>query len=84
MKQRKQFDLADYKPGDKVETRCGRAARIICTNEKGNTPVVALVSYTEYEYELAVEYKSNGHGSNGDNALDLFIITDTPDKSRLS
>lgn len=41
----KQFDLQKYitNPYRKIVTRDGRPARIICTEAKGNYPVVALI-----------------------------------------
>ena len=57
-----QFSLEKYleKPNRKVVTRDGRSVRIICTNAKGNFPVVALVEiYNGAENVFRVE--ENGH-----------------------
>ena len=52
----KQFSLKEYlkNPSRKVVTRDGRKVRIICTDAKGNCPVVGLVDYENYEVALNV------------------------------
>ena len=49
-------------------TRDGRNARIICTDAKGNCPVVGLVDYENYE--VALNVTKNGKI---DGVLDLFF-----------
>lgn len=66
----KQFNLEEYlkNPSRKVITRDGKNARIICTDAKGNCPVVGLVDYENYE--VALNATKNGKI---DGALDLFF-----------
>ena len=66
----KQFNLDEYlkNPSRKVVTRDGRNARIICTDAKGNCPVVGLVDYENYE--VALNVTKNGKI---DGVLDLFF-----------
>ena len=57
-----QFSLEKYleNPNRKVVTRDGRSVRIICTDAKGNYPIVALVEiYNGAENVFRVE--ENGH-----------------------
>jgi hypothetical protein len=79
MKQRKQFNLADYKPGDKVETRDGRKVRILCTDAKSDCPIIASVTSPTSD-EIAVQYNENGEDDSGEKEYDLFIVTEKPDK----
>lgn len=66
----KRFNLEEYlkNPSRKVITRDGRKARIICTDAKGNCPVVGLVDYENYE--VALNVTKNGKI---DGVLDLFF-----------
>ena len=66
----KQFNLEEYlkNPSRKVVTRDGRKVRIICTDAKGNCPVVGLVDYENYE--VALNATKNGKI---DGVLDLFF-----------
>ena len=66
----KQFSLEEYlkNPSKKVVTRDGRKVRIICTDAKGNCPVVGLVDYENYE--VALNVTKNGKI---DGVLDLFF-----------
>ena len=65
-----QFSLEKYleNPNRKVVTRDGRKVRIICTDAKGNCPVVGLVDYENYE--VALNVTKNGKI---DGVLDLFF-----------
>ena len=56
----KQFSLEEFKknPNRKVVTRDGHSVRIICTDAKGDYPIIALVDYDDAE-ELFF-YKPNG------------------------
>ena len=71
----KQFNLEEYlkNPTKKVITRDGRSARIICTDAKGNFPIIALVE-TYNGNEIALRLKENGHFYNDtENSSDLFF-----------
>ena len=71
----KQFNLQEYlaNPSRKVVTRDGRKVRIICTDRKGATPIIALVNDGLSE-ELGHAFYSNGKiFSDEDNELDLFF-----------
>jgi hypothetical protein len=78
MKQRKQFNLADYKPGDKVETRDGRKVRILCTDAKSDCPIIASVTSPTSD-EIAVQYNENGEDDSGEKEYDLYIVTEKSD-----
>ena len=56
----KQFSLEEFKknPNRKVVTRDGHSVRIICTDAKGDYPIIALVDY--YEVEELFFYKPDG------------------------
>ena len=66
----KQFNLEEYlkNPSMKVVTRDGRNVRILCTDAKGNCPVVVLVDYEDYE--VAFNVTKNGKL---DDVSDLFF-----------
>ena len=66
----KQFNLEEYlkNPSRKVVTRSGKSARIICTDAKGNCPVVGLVDYENCE--IAFNVTKNGKL---DGVSDLFF-----------
>ena len=71
----KPFSLEEYlkNPSRKVVTRDGRDVRIICTDRKGATPIIALVNDGLSE-ELGHAFYSNGKiFSDEDNELDLFF-----------
>ena len=70
----KQFSLDEYlkNPSRKIVTRDGKPVRIICTDAKGNAPIIGLVSYENSE--VALNATKDGM-INGD--LDLFF---TPEK----
>ena len=70
----KAFNLEEYlkNPNRKVVTRNGRSARIICTDAKGNYPIVALIE--EGGYEHALSYTKDGKlYVGGTNDYDLFF-----------
>ena len=48
----KEFNLDEYlkNPSQKVVTRDGKAVRIICTDRKGEQPILALVTTTGEEF----------------------------------
>ena len=71
----KQFNLQEYlkNPTKKVITRDGRSARIICTDAKGNFPIIALVK-TYNGSETVLRLKENGRFYNDtENSSDLFF-----------
>ena len=72
----KEFNLNEYlkDPSKKVVTRDGRAVRIICTDAKGDEPIIALVYNNNREEENVYTYNRDGsfYGDNYD-CLDLFF-----------
>ena len=71
----KQFNLEEYlkNPTKKVITRDGRNARIICTDAKGNFPIIALVEIHNGA-ETVIRLKENGRFYNDtENSSDLFF-----------
>ena len=72
----KEFNLNEYlkDPSKKVVTRDGRAVRIICTDAKGDEPIIALVYNNIREEENVYTYNRDGYfyGDN-DSCLDLFF-----------
>ena len=70
------FNLDEYlqNPSQKVVTRDGRAVRIICTDAKGDEPIIALVYNNIREEENVYTYNRDGYfyGDN-DSCLDLFF-----------
>ena len=74
----KQFSLEEFKknPTRKVVTRSRKPVRIICTDAKGDYPVIGLVHYTGGdERESPNTYTENGSYdiSNDEDARDLFF-----------
>ena len=70
----KPFSLDEYLKNQKrkVVTRNGRSARIICTDAKGNYPIVALIE--EGGYDNALSYTKDGKLYVGEtNDYDLFF-----------
>ena len=70
----KAFSLEEYikNPNRKVVTRNGRSARIICTDAKGNYPIVALIE--EGGYDNALSYTKDSKLYVGEtNDYDLFF-----------
>ena len=71
----KPFNLEEYlkNPSRKVVTRDGRPVRIICTDRKGATPIIALVNDGLSE-ELGYAFYSDGKFFRcGNYELDLFF-----------
>ena len=71
----KQFNLAEYleNPGRRIITKDGRNVRIICTDAKGNFPIIALVE-TYNGNETVLRLKENGRFYNDtENSSDLFF-----------
>ena len=70
----KQFSLNEYlaNPSRKVVTRYGRPVRIICTDAKGNYPVIGLVLSKEVEDPNS--YTENGvYLNDNESSSDLFF-----------
>ena len=75
----KQFNLEEYlkNPSRKVVTRDGRNVRVLCTNAKGDYPIVALIATLDGSIEFVCKFKKDGHFlDNDDNNsnLDLFFV----------
>ena len=72
----KPFSLEDYlkNPSRKVVTRDGRKVRIICTDRKGDTPIIALVYNANEGREYGYAFNSDGKYFNyKDDDIDLFF-----------
>ena len=71
----KDFNLNEYlkNPSQKVVTRDGRAVRIICTDAKGDEPIIALVYNKIREEENVYTYNREGRFYKDDSCLDLFF-----------
>ena len=75
----KQFNLKEYlqNPSRKIVTRDGRNVRVLCTNAKGDYPIVALIATLDGSIEFVCKFKKDGHFlDNDDNNsnLDLFFV----------
>ena len=74
----KEFNLTEYlkNPSQKVVTRDGRAVRIICTDAKGDEPIIALVYNKIRDEENVYTYNRDGYFY-GDNVscLDLLFTS---------
>ena len=74
----KEFNLTEYlkNPSQKVVTRDGREVRIICTDAKGDEPIIALVYNNIRDEENVYTYNRDGsfYGDN-DSCLDLFFVS---------
>ena len=71
----KKFSLEEYlkNPDSEIVTRDGRPVRIICTDRKGATPIIAFVN-DGLSGELGHAFYSDGKiFSDEDNELDLFF-----------
>ena len=72
----KEFNLTEYlkDPSKKVVTRDGRDVRIICTDAKGDEPIIALVYNKNREEENVYTYNREGYFyENNESCLDLFF-----------
>ena len=72
------FNLDEYlqKQSLKVVTRDGREVRIICTDAKGDEPIIALVYNNNREEENVYTYNRDGYFyKDNDSCLDLFFAT---------
>ena len=70
------FKLDDYlkDTSRKVVTRDGRKVRIICTDVKGNAPIVAVIGEKD-NTENVLRYESDGI-MHGNHDIDLFFAPD--------
>lgn len=73
----KQFNLEEYlkNPSRKVVTRNGRkVTRILCTDARGQYPIVALVKALDNDNESAFSYTKDGHfDPEEEHIYDLFF-----------
>ena len=72
----KPFNLEEYlkDPSRKVVTRDGRPVRILCTDRKGDTPIIALVNDANDGQEYGYAFYSDGKFfRDGADELDLFF-----------
>lgn len=72
----KEFNLEEFKknPSQKVVTRDGREVRIICTDAKGDEPIIALIYNNNREEENVYTYNRDGiFYKDNDSCLDLFF-----------
>ena len=72
----KEFSLEEYlkNPERKVVTRDGRKVRILCTDRKGDTPIIALVNDANDGQEYGYAFYSDGKFfRDGGDELDLFF-----------
>ena len=78
----KKFNLDEYlaNPSKKIVTRDGKNVRIICTDAKGNFPIIALVE-THNGTETALRLKENGHFYNDTiDYRDLFFAAEKQER----
>jgi len=71
----KPFSPETWKNGAKVETRDGRAARILCTDMKSSYPIVAIVMCKDGK-EFVTEYDADGHFYTGTIHSSDLVITE--------
>ena len=73
----KEFNLTEYlkNPSQKVVTRDGREVRIICTDAKGDEPIVALLYNKNRDEENVYTYNRDGRFYKNDSCLDLFFTS---------
>lgn len=72
----KEFSLEEYQKNTerKVVTRDGRKVRIICTDRKGDTPIIALVYDANEGQEYGYAFYSDGkYFRDGNDEFDLFF-----------
>ena len=73
----KQFNLEEYlkNPSRKVATRNGRKVnRFLCTDARGQYPIVALVKALDDDKESAFSYTKDGHfDPDEEHIYDLFF-----------
>ena len=72
----KEFSLEEYlkNPDSEIVTRDGRKVRILCTDRKGDTPIIALVHDANDGQEYGYAFYSDGKFfRDGGDELDLFF-----------
>lgn len=72
----KEFSLEEYlkNPDREVVTRDGRKVRIICTDRKGDTPIIALVHNADDGQESGYAFYPDGkYFIDKDDEFDLFF-----------
>ena len=72
----KEFSLEEYlkNPNREVVTRDGKKVRIICTDRKGDTPIIALVYNANEGQEYGCAFYSDGkYFIDKDDEIDLFF-----------
>ena len=72
----KEFNLEEYlkNPNREIVTRDGRKVRILCTDRKGDTPIIALVNDANDGQEYGYAFYSDGKFfRDGGDELDLFF-----------
>ena len=72
----REFSLEEYlkNPNREVVTRDGRKVRILCTDRKGDTPIIALVYNANEGQEYGYAFYSDGKFfRDGNDELDLFF-----------
>lgn len=76
----KQFNLEEYlkDPSKKVVTKDGRkVTRFLCTDARGQYPIVALVEALDGDKESAFSYTKDGHFYPGEEHIyDLFFASE--------
>lgn len=76
----KPFNLEEYlkNPSRKVVTRDGRNVRIICTDRRGDYPVIALIGKQDNDEETLDAFTEYGRWalSGKESANDLFFTTE--------
>lgn len=74
----KQFNLQEYlaNPSQKVVTRDGKHVRILCTDAKGDYPIIALAPLNEYNRELLLRCEADGSEWDSEDD-DLFFDVET-------
>lgn len=72
----KEFSLEEYlkNPDREVVTRNGRKVRIICTDRKGDSPIIALVHNADDGQEVGYAFYPDGkYFIDKDDEFDLFF-----------
>ena len=78
----KEFNLEEYlkNPSQKVVTRDGRAVRIICTDAKGEEPIIALVYNNIRDEENVYTYNREGIFYKDNNSCLDLLFAPNPQK----
>ena len=79
----KPFNLKEYlkDPSKKVVTRDGRPVRIICTDARGEYPIIALVEYYDGSNDNIYTYTKDGvYYPIEPSEEDLFFSSEAPEK----